>query len=168
MPQRNRKVQRAARRTRDRETGGAYTDARRAVREGLRQSPIPPCPSMLEAGVWSRYGRWIFGTDNWQQWAVRTSCGRVQTPQDVAQARPGACPELAFTQCLEHGTGAEECPPVGDPGSSYYSVFWWHARTPVLPFAVDKPYVVHGPLTEADDVDVVVPGITRPLVGTSA
>ncbi|MBC7271980.1 hypothetical protein ACF09G_36145 [Streptomyces albogriseolus] len=170
MRERNRAVQRAARRMRDRQTGGAYTDARKLVRPGQRRSPIPRCPSMLEAGVWSRYGRWIFGTDDWQQWAVRTPCGRVQTPREAAAAGLVARPEQALTQCLLHGSAADPtvCPAVGSPGSAYYSVFWWHAKTPVLPFAFDEPYVVHGPLTEADDVDVVVPGITRPLAESSS
>ncbi|MFF7644023.1 hypothetical protein [Streptomyces canus] len=168
MPERNRAVQRAARRMRDRQTGGTYTDARGVVRAGGRRSPIPRCPSMLSTGVWSRYGRWIFGTDDWQRWAVRTPCGRVQTPRDAAAAGFVARPELALTQCLHHGPGPDSptCPTVGSPGSAYYSVFWWHAKTPVLPFAFDEPYVVHGPLTEADDIDVIVPGITRPLADT--
>lgn len=90
--------------------------------------------------------------------------------EEAAAAGLVARPEQALTQCLLHGSAADPtvCPAVGSPGSAYYSVFWWHAKTPVLPFAFDEQYVVHGPLTEADDVDVVVPGITRPLAESSS
>jgi hypothetical protein len=44
-------------------------------------------------------------------------------------------------------------------------VFWWHSNTPVFP-STGGSYVTHGPLTEADDSDAVVPGITQPLVQT--
>ena len=65
MPERNRAVQRAARRTRDRHKTGSYTEVRTVVRRSLRQVPMPTCPAMLDSTVWSRYGRWAFGTDDW-------------------------------------------------------------------------------------------------------
>lgn len=166
MPQRNRAVQREARKIRDRQNNGpSYTEARSSVRRGQRRVRMLPAPAMVDTTLWSRYGRWAFGTDDWQQWLFRTGCGHTQSPRDVATAFLGTRPELALTHCFRHGSGAdpEVCPPVGSPGTQYYSVFWWHAKTAVFPFAFDEPYVVHGPLTEADDRDVVVPGITRPL-----
>ena len=56
-------------------------------------------------------------------------------------------------------------PATGIAETAYYKVFWWHANTPVFPFTAGS-YVTHGPLTEADDIDAVVPGITQPLVQT--
>lgn len=164
MPKRNRVVQRAARQLRDRGSG-TYTEARATARTGQRLHPMLPCPAMVDTVVWSRYGRWAFGTDDWQNWTFRTGCGHIQSPRDVARNLPGARPEAALTQCLRHDsdTDPSTCPPAGAPGTKYYRVFWWHACTPVFPFAYDRPHVVRGPLTEADDLDVIVPGITRPV-----
>ncbi|MFE0773316.1 hypothetical protein [Streptomyces sp. NPDC058861] len=49
---------------------------------------------------------------------------------------------------------------MGTPGTRDYKVLWWNGNTPVLPFAHDSDYVLRGPLTDADDGSVTVPGIT--------
>ncbi|MEU9420190.1 hypothetical protein [Streptomyces sp. NPDC048272] len=161
MSQRNRAVQREARKIRDRQAGTKYTGARTVVRDGWRLSRIHPGPAVVDGRLWSRWGRWIFETADWRQWRFRTGCGHVQSAGDVPPDA-GSGPELAVTQCLLHGSGADPalCPPVGTEGSKYYRVSWWNGHTRVLPFALDSEYVLVGPLTDADDGIVSVPGIT--------
>lgn len=85
----------------------------------------------------------------------------MQSPGDIGPDA-GSRPEVAVTQCLVHSRGADPgiCPPAGTRGMKGYTVSWWNGHTDVLPFAYDSEYVLVGPLTDADDGIVSVPGIT--------
>lgn len=91
MPQRNRRVQRAARQQLVND-GGSRTPMHVHKFGAARESPgSPPARTMLADGVWSRYGRWIHGTDDWTRWRFR--CGtcvrlRPRTAATVKELRP--------------------------------------------------------------------------------
>lgn len=139
MPQRNRAVQREARKIRDRQADTDYTGARAVVRDGWRLSRMDPGPAVVDGTLWSRRGRWIFRTNDWRQWRFRAGCGDVQSPGDVVPAGDSG-PEVAVTECLVHGPGADPglCPPAGARGMKGYTVSWWNGHTDVLPFAYDS------------------------------
>jgi hypothetical protein len=164
MPQRNRKVQRAARQQLVNGQGLSYTDARAQVRRGTRVTRVAPARTMLADGVWSRYGRWIHGTDDWTQWRFRCgTCGHVQSPADNAHDGE-LCPEVAMWQCAAGQTPT--CPPAGE-SPHYYQVFGHHGHGRVFLFDFAGDRLEHPPLTEADDEIVEVPEVTGPPRGSS-
>ncbi|OKI50320.1 VVA0879 family protein [Streptomyces sp. MJM1172] len=98
MPQRNRKVQRAAARRR-RESGNhlSYTAARAEIRVH-----VPPAGSVLDEVHWRSLGLQLFGTDDWRRWrVVCSSCGYIQSPAEFAALdHEEVRPEFAFSDCI--------------------------------------------------------------------
>ncbi|MEY9839466.1 hypothetical protein [Streptacidiphilus sp. EB103A] len=172
MPQRNRKVQRAARQLDDLQ-GLSYTDARGVARRGNRITRLAPARAMLDAGTWSRYGRWLHPGADWDQWRVRCgSCGRVQGPDLAREAGLALAPELAFTECLSRLHPDAEylsrlltvsetrvCPAAVDIGD-YYRVFSRTGCSRVLMFAGAGDFLEYPAPTAADDEVELVPGVT--------
>lgn len=168
MSQRNRRVQRAARQQLVNDGGLLYTDARAQVRRGTRVTGLAPARSMLADGVWSRYGRWIHGTDDWTRWRFRCgACGHVQSPAENGRDGEGTRPETVLWQCAASQTPASACPTAGE-SADHYKVFGYHglARVFLFDFAGDRRE--YPPLTEADDEIVEVPGVTGPAIEPSA